>query len=318
MKPKQLERKLTFKAEFNDLILGFLPILIIAPVAERIGGGVNVYLLVPFILIGMVLWLAYRYYGFEHRLAKHESTLEDLATTNNWELQTYQTEEGLPPELDNVSLLLIADRDRQLVNHLLTPNWNYIDFSYCVYGQTKYGEYKSAFVYYSVLVAKLPRVLPNVFFDSKSQGGRQYKAQFDKDQRHSLEGDFDTYFDTYFAEGYTIDSMSFITPDVMQALEDAHNYDVEIMGDRLLMYGPVYVDASEVTDGATKLQAILKTLQVTARAYEDERLPGSSGKQTVTPMGLQLRRKTSLTWATIIFVCAYIALHFVSLIHAPR
>jgi hypothetical protein len=318
MRPKQLERKLTLGAEFNDLILGVLPLFILAPTFERIGGGMIVFLLALFILIGMTAWLAYRYYGFEQQLDKHESTLEDLANTHSWELQTYQTEEPLPSEIENISLLLIADRDRRLVNYLLTPDWNYIDFSYCVYRQTKHGEYRSAFVYYSVLVTKLPRILPNVFFDSKSQGGRQYKAKFDKDQRHSLEGDFDTYFDTYFAEGYTIDSMSFITPDVMQALEDAHDYDIEIIGDRLLMYGPVYVDASKVTNGAAKLQAILNTLQVTARAYEDERLPGSAGRQTVTPTGLQLRRKTNIVRVTLYFVCGCIILRFLSLIHVLR
>lgn len=311
MKPKQLERKLTFKAEFYDFMLALIPMTIIAPLLANVGSSGLVFILLPFVITGTVGWLSYRSYNFEQQLETHESELTRLAATNNWQLQTIQIPEILPPELNNISLLLIANRDRQLVNYLKTPNWNYIDLSYCIYQQTKYGEYRAAYIYYSILVTKLPRVLPNVFFDSKSQGGRQYKAKFYKDQRQSLEGDFDTYFDTYFAEGYTIDSMSFITPDVMQALEDANEYDIEIMGDRLLMYGPVYVDANEVTDGTTKLQAILKTLQVTAQAYDDQRLPGIAGKQTVTPQGLQLRRKTNVAWVTIIFVCAYIIMRII-------
>ncbi len=318
VKPKQLERKLTLASEFGDLFIAAVPLIFLTSIAEQIGGGIAVFLITVVIMWGTIGWLVYRYVGFEHQLAKHELGLTNLATANKWQLQTNQNEFLLLPELENVSLMLIANRDAKLVNYMLTPAWNYIDLSYCIYRKSKNGEYKAAYVYYSVLVTKLPRVLPNVFFDSKSQGGRQYKAKFTKDQRHGLEGDFDTYFDTYFAEGYTIDSMSFITPDVMQALEAASNYDIEIMGDRLLMYGPVYVDASEILDGATKLQAILKTLQFTASEYDDERLPGDVGRQTVTPEGFQLRRKSSRAWISIIFIAAYIILRLGGLIFASK
>lgn len=263
-------------------------------------------------MLVVVGWLAYHYYTFKQRLDKHRAGLISLANTNTWKLQTDVPGEGLPQELDNASLLIVANRNPQLVNYLETPSWNYIDISYCVYRETKYGEYKSAYVYCSALVTKLPRVLPNVFFDSKSQkGGRKYKESFAKDQRHSLEGNFDNYFDTYFAEGYTIDSMSFITPDVMVALENASEYDIEIIGDHLLMYGPVYVDADMITEGANKLQTILKTLQVTASAYDDERLPGVSGRQTVTPQGLQLKRKNNIAWASLVFIFLYLILRVV-------
>ncbi len=310
MKPTQLERKFTLAAELNYSILFLLPWFFLTPLFASVKEGWIVYIVAPLTLTGALGWLIFRNYSFRQQLKKHDAELSALAASRGWELRIDQVAFGLPPELNNVSLLLIADRDRQLVNYLLTPGWNYIDLSYCVYQRTKNGEYKAAYVYYSVLVTKLPRVLPNVFFDSKSNGGRQYKSRFYKDQRQSLESDFDTYFDTYFAEGYTIDSMSFITPDVMQALERANEYDIEIMGDRLLMYGPVYVDTDKVLDGATKLQAILKTLQVTAAAYNDERLPGLAGTQTVTPQGLQLRRKSHVAWVTIAGIFIFVILRF--------
>lgn len=302
MKPKQLERRFTLAAELNDLLLAFLPVFFIAFISQFYSNQ-NIYLLVPFFFLATLCWLAYHRYAFKRGLKKHQAGLINLANTNTWNLQSGTQDLALPKDLKDASLFIVADRDPQLVNYLETPNWNYIDISYCVYERTKYGEYKSAYIYCSALVGKLPRVLPNVFFDSKNQkDGRKYKATFAKDQRHSLEGDFDNYFDTYFAEGYTIDSLSFITPDVMLALENAAEYDIEIIGDRLLLYGPVYIDANKILEGASKLQAILKTLQVTASAYHDDRLLGGAGRHTVTPQGLQLKRRHRIAWATIIFV----------------
>ncbi len=311
MKPKQLERKLTPLAEFNDLLLALAPVIILAIILSSANSG-KLLLPVPIFLIGIIVWLIYHHHRYKQRLRNHRTGLNELSNTNKWVLQTDVESAELPQELNNASIFIVANRDTKLVNYLQTPNWDYIDLSYCIYRQTKYGQYKAAYVYCSALVAKLPRVLPNVFFDSKSlKGGRRYKETFAKDQRHSLEGNFDTYFDTYFAEGYTIDSMSFITPDVMVALEGASDYDIEIVGDHLLMYGPVYVDANKITEGANKLQAILKTLQVTASAYDDTRLPGNAGRQTVTSQGLQLKRKANLAWVSIVFVVLYLILQVV-------
>jgi hypothetical protein len=311
VKSKQLERKLTPLAEFNDLFIALLPVIIISILISSANRS-ELYIPIPILLLGIIGWLIYHNVSFKNQLNSHKNGLISLASANQWKLQTSMASDVLPNELTNSSLLLVANRDQKTVNYLETTNWNYIDISYCVYRPTRYGEYKAAYVYCSALAAKLPRILPNIFFDSNSQkGARKYKANFVKDQRHSLEGNFDKYFDTYFAEGYTIDSMSFITPDVMVALENASEYDIEIIGDNLLMYGPVYIDANKITEGANKLQAILKTLQVTASAYEDTRLPGEAGRQTVSAEGLQLKRKNNFAKASIIFVLAYVVLRVV-------
>ncbi len=322
MRSKKLVHKLTPLAEFNDLFLALIPIFIVSLVLHLAlhshkAENASLLITIPFFLFAIIFWLIYHYFEFKQRLEKHRTGLISLAKTNQWKLQTNISYEQLPQELNNASIFIVANRDAKLVTYLQTPSWNYIDLSYCIYRETKYGEYKAADVYCSVIVAKLPRILPNIFFDSKKQkDGQKYKSTFIKSQRHSLEGDFDNYFETYFAEGYTIDSMSFITPDVMLALENAADYDIEIIGDHLLMYGPVYVDTNKIAEDADKLKAIIKTLSVTAKSYDDTRLPGNVGFQTVSSQGLQLKRKSNIAWVAIIFIVVYAVVRALLSLHS--
>lgn len=301
MKPRSLEHKHTVDDDLYFVLwIVFIPLMLLMVAVGQ--GDVSLAGVVLFIVMLAIMAVAYiiaRALAFKDHLQAHQTALIELANANDWELQSDMLDYLLPPELSGSSLLLVADRDRRILNYMKTPSWNYIDLAYDIYTQTKNGEYKAKTVYYSILVTQLPRVLPNVFFDSKTEDGRKYKAKFTADQRRQLEGDFDQYFDTYFAEGYTIDSMSFITPDVMQAMEAASSYDIEIIGDRLLLYGPVYLEATNIQNGAAKLLAILKTLQITAQAYRDERLSGAAAAQTVTPAGMQLRRKGVSKWTYV-------------------
>jgi|GEM_PF-1587640 len=318
MNPRWLEHKYTLTDDLNYLLVAVVVGVIFISLSLANGvplAGLLFALLIIVPLAGYYIWRAL---AFDRHFLQHQAVLAELATAEGWELQADGQDYLLPPELRGSSLLLVADRDVKLLNYLKTPRWNYIDLSYSIYTQTKNGEYKSQIVYYSVLVTKLPRVLPNVFFDSKTEDGRKYKSKFVADQLHGLEGDFDEYFDTYFAEDYTIDSMSFVTPDVMLALEDACDYDIEITGDRLLLYGPVYLDAASIQDGADKLLAILKTLQVTGKAYRDNRLPGAAAAQTVTPLGMQLKRKRASQWASLAVLIGYGLFVIIRMIIAHR
>jgi hypothetical protein len=162
------------------------------------------------------------------------------------------------------------------------------------------------------MATKLPRVLPNVLFDSKNDRNRQFKAEFASDQKHQLEGDFNNYFDTYFAEGYTLDSMSFVTPDVMQAMIAADEYDIEIVEDNLLLYGPMAAALAQLDEMSRKIAAIKRTLAVTTADYHDDRLPGEAGSVTVTPQGMFLKqRKVHLTFGIIVII-VYVVVNIAS------
>ncbi len=201
-------------------------------------------------------------------------------------------------------------RDKKIKNVIEGPGWLYGDFSYNLYRQTKNGEYKAATVYYGFMMTALPRELPNVFFDSIKARHRQFRFHFARSQRHSLEGDFDRYFVTYFPPDYTIDSMSFISPDVMWAIRAAADYDVEIVGNCLFLYGPLYDPEVEIPDMATKILAIKKELLGNILTYRDERVPYAEGRQRVAPLGANLKRSRFWAIFTTVLLILYLLFQF--------
>src|SRR6478736_3983142 len=90
------------------------------------------------------------------------------------------------------------------------------------------------------VAVKLDVPLPNIVLDATSNNslfGSNLPASFDKDQRLSLEGDFDRYFDLYCPAGYETDALYLFTPDIMaRFIDHAAALDVEIVDDWLFLY----------------------------------------------------------------------------------
>ena len=90
------------------------------------------------------------------------------------------------------------------------------------------------------VAVKLDVPLPNIVLDATSNNslfGSNLPASFDKDQRLSLEGDFDRYFDLYCPEGYETDALYLFTPDIMaRFIDHVAALDVEIVDDWLFLY----------------------------------------------------------------------------------
>jgi len=88
---------------------------------------------------------------------------------------------------------------------------------------------------------KLDVPLPHIVLDATSNNGlfgSNLPATFDKDQRLSLEGDFDQHFSLYCPEGYERDALYLFTPDIMaRFIDNAAALDVEIVDDWLFLYG---------------------------------------------------------------------------------
>jgi len=88
---------------------------------------------------------------------------------------------------------------------------------------------------------KLDVPLPNIVLDATSNNslfGSNLPATFDRDQKLSLEGDFDEYFSLYCPEGYEQDALYLFTPDIMaRFIDHAAALDVEIVDDWLFLYG---------------------------------------------------------------------------------
>jgi hypothetical protein len=316
MKNRTIERQYTLLADFYYSLYAIVPIAFVSGALASRGGlplsavGASVVALTAVLLVGRHVYVA----GL---LKQHAASLTTVAELRGWQVKPPEVfPEEIGAAFSRMSLSLLATHGQRYVNCVVSSQWAYADWAYDYYQQTKNGEYKAAAIYYGVMSAQLPRIMPNVFFDSKSERGRQFKAQFAADQRHSLEGDFDQYFDTYFAEGYTIDALSFITPDVMLALRDAAAYDIEIVGDRVLLYGPMYVDATQLDDMAAKLAAIQTQLAENVNTYRDDRLPVDLGRQTVTPLGMSLQRPRLNARATVAAVLAVATIYLLLWLHA--
>src|SRR5262249_16384774 len=139
------------------------------------------------------------------------------------------------------------------------------------YSQYGFNRFKKRTVHYGIMSVKLPRKLPNVVFDSLKHQRRQFRIVFDGKQHISLEGNFNKYFATYFGTDYTIDDLSFITPEVMEALITASDYDIEIVHDSLLLFGQVDSDPAEQLEEMNKaLHLIRKKLLHNILSYRDE------------------------------------------------
>ena len=121
--------------------------------------------------------------------------------------------------------------------------------------------------------------------------------RFRKTQRHSLEGDFDTYFQTYFHEDYTIDNLSFITPDLMQVLKTAMHYDIEIFEDKLYLYSELEDMPAQLLDMERLGTTIRAKLMRNIEHYRDERIDSQIGRNTVSLHGIRLRQAVGVHYA---------------------
>ena len=94
--------------------------------------------------------------------------------------------------------------------------------------------------HWGYVAVKLDTPLPHIVLDATSNDGlfgSNLPLAFDKDQRLSLEGDFDRYFSLYCPADYERDALYLFTPDIMaRFIDNAAALDVEIVDDWLFLY----------------------------------------------------------------------------------
>jgi len=193
--------------------------------------------------------------------------------------------------LDGSSLYDVVRHDWNYQNHIIGDDWEYAEISFTVRGHTGFSHLRKRRITYAVMHARLPRKLPNVVFDSIDHQRKEFRIVFDRGQRIQLEGNFNKYFVTYFGHGYTIDDLSFITPEVMEALIDAHEYNVEIVHDSLLLFSQVQSDPeTQVLAMSKAIRLIRKKLLNNIIAYRDDRVPRDQSMFIVARAGMFLKR----------------------------
>lgn len=166
---------------------------------------------------------------------------------------------------------------------------------------------------------RLDTPLPHIVLDAVGNNGlfgaSNLPATFSRDQRLSLEGDFDRHFALYCPTGYERDALYLFTPDVMaRFIDNAAALDVEIVDDRLFLYARRELSTLDPAVWQWifgTVDAIDAKLDQWAR-WRDERLaaepaPVASGVPLLTPPpvgvareGRRLRR--GFSWITAVFV----------------
>lgn len=173
--------------------------------------------------------------------------------------------------------------------HLLSEGsfWKLYDAVFDFYRRAKQGRFKSKQAYYTVFEAKLHRTVPHLIFDSKKAKSRQFRYIYLQSQRLSLEGNFDDHFEAYAPKYYQIDALSFITPEVMQAMIEMNDLDIEFVEDSLLCYAPL-LSKKELKNFKDKCLNLHKNVNDNISTYRDNRLKGRSRTHKVTSFGKKL------------------------------
>jgi len=128
------------------------------------------------------------------------------------------------------------------------------------------------------VAVKLDVPLPHIVLDATGNNslfGSNLPTSFHKDQRLSLEGDFDRYFSLSCPTGYERDALYLFTPDIMaRFIDNAAALDVEIVDDWLFLYTKREVSTLDPATWAwmfSVVAALLDKLAQWAR-WRDERL----------------------------------------------
>lgn len=167
--------------------------------------------------------------------------------------------------------------------------------------------------------------LPNIILDAR-RNNRMLRSNLPdalgKTQRLSLEGDFDRHFSLYCPVGYETDALYLFTPDICARLIDnAGDFDVEIVDDRLYLYATHDLSTTDPAQWTRLLQTLgllQQKLDQWAR-WRDVRLPEPddsshaipdvTGKIPVSPTGVAKpgrRLRRAFPWVSAVLGILYV------------
>ncbi|MEZ3160673.1 hypothetical protein AB1K54_09015 [Microbacterium sp. BWT-B31] len=139
------------------------------------------------------------------------------------------------------------------------------------------------------VAVKLDVPLPHIVLDAQSNNlafMSNLPATFTKDQRLSLEGDFDRHFALYCPVGYEADALYLFTPDIMaRFIDNAAALDVEIVDDWLFLYAQRELSTLDPATWAWMFSVVAALLDKFAQwsRWRDKRLADAMASVTSTP-----------------------------------
>ena len=139
---------------------------------------------------------------------------------------------------------------------------------------------------------KLDVPLPHILLDAVGNNGlfgSNLPASFDRDQRLSLEGDFDKHFSLFCPRGYERDALYLFTPDIMaRFIDNAAELDVEIIDDWLFLYAKRDLSTLDPATWAwlfATVGALLEKFAQWARWRDDRLVTDASARAAAAPTG---------------------------------
>ena len=140
---------------------------------------------------------------------------------------------------------------------------------------------------YTAVEMRLNRPVPRLIFDSRKARGKQYARLYAPFQKLEVDAAAGDVFTAYSPEGYEIETLSFITPEVTLAMLEMAECDIEFIGDSLLCYGRLLK--------SDELEAFkAKCLRLHSKV-NDNLLPVRRKKVTIDPWGYHLLENPKFT-----------------------
>jgi tetrahydromethanopterin S-methyltransferase subunit F len=269
----------------------------------------GVFVLAPLILLVVAGFFAYRFIG--HAGGRWESLLRRtrFAAANRLEYSTGRTNPDYP------GLVFGLGQNRQTSDNYQSVTGRQFELGNYRY-TTGSGDDKKSHNW-GYLALRLERKLPHMVLDARGNNGllgtTTLPTSFRRDQKLSLEGDFDRYFTLYCPREYERDALYVFTPDLMALLiDESAAFDVEIVDDWMFVYSVLPLELDQPTTVQRMFRIIetvgAKTLRQTDR-YADERI-GDSTIDLVAPRGQRLKTGTTFAGIGIVLVFAWVAFSF--------
>lgn len=268
--------------------------------------------LFPLVGLGTIIWLSVG----GRRERERSARLAGFAADNGWQYRAYM------PNPVYAGLYFAVGGTQEVFDAIKTDGDPRIDVGRyrTVIGS---GRSKRAIATHFATI-EMDHLLPHLVLDAKANdrwfGRTNLPTEFRRDQRLSLEGDFNLAFTLSAPVGYEQDALYLFTPDVMALLMDnARHLDVEFVGNRIFLYAPNGIVTTDPADWERLFAAIDA---ITAKAaqwtrWRDDRL-GSTHLIAqerpigVAPQGRRLREKVD--WVLIIFGALIAGFGIVSLV----
>jgi len=265
------------------VFIAFVAFIVIVPMVLRLVWGSRSGtqgLLLPLFVLLAIFVLAVPVMIFAAR--KRNVTafrLSRFAEANNMAYEQQVADPPLP------GMIFRIGRSRKASSLLRGHSPRFVEFGN--YEYTTGSGKNSTTHHWGYVAVKLDVPLPNIVLDALGNNtlGTNLPSSFSKDQRLSLEGDFDRHFTLYCPNGYEADALYLFTPDIMaRFIDNAAQMDVEIVDDWMFLYTRRRVSTTDVATWAwlfSTVGALMTKFDQWAR-WRDDRLRHAQASAAAT------------------------------------